>query len=66
MNSRHIGRLLKMTIEELTKDIIHERDNLISDLKAVSARRDQLQNDIAKFNHILELIKNDMKENDNG
>lgn len=55
-----------MTIEELTKDIIHERDNLISDLKAVSARRDQLQNDIAKFNHILELIKNDMKENDNG
>lgn len=51
-----------MTIEELTKEITHERDILISDLKAVSARRDQLQNDIAKFNHLLELINNDNKE----
>lgn len=53
-------------IEELTKEITHERDILISDLKAVSARRDQLQNDIARFNHLLELINNDIKGNNNG
>ena len=49
-------------MEEIIKLIINEKKQLLNDLAVVNARHDQLINDIAHLNHIIEKAKEVMKD----
>ena len=51
-----------MTNEELIQIIINEKKDLLHELAVVNAKHDQLVNDIAHLNHILEKAKEVMKD----
>ena len=51
-----------MTIEKLIEMTMEERDKLASELKATSAKRDQLLADLAIFNHFLSELQIDLRE----
>lgn len=51
-----------ITVENFLKDLEEEKDKMVNELAVLNGRRDQLRDDINRFNFAIAAIKADMRK----
>lgn len=55
-----------MNIELFLRGLEEEKDKMVTELAVLNGRRDQLRDDINRFNFAIAAIKADIREQENG